>query len=118
MAYAFSRTILAPITASTNDYNIGGSGSAVSLTYAAAADTAHVIGGVQWSYSAAPTSGSLTIQSPSGSTVFAVDVTAAGPGFMPFWPPVQGKTNTAMIVTLSSGSTGVIGKINATHWTE
>lgn len=107
---------------STSDAATGASGSAVSITYAASGSanpTAHVVSGVAWSYNAAPSGGGITIYSPSGSAIFSADITAAGPGFIPFPQPKKTAPNTALIITLSSGSTGVVGKVNAlNHWTE
>jgi hypothetical protein len=106
---AASTNVHAPAsnTAAVVTYSAGGSG------------VAHVISGVAWSYGGAPTSGNLKIEDGSGTTVFSVDVTAAGPGFIPFNPPLKGTANTAMIVTLAAGGSGVSGKVSVLgKWTE
>ena len=99
----------------TSDVNAPASNTAAVLTYAAVSDRRHVLDGIQWSYSAAPTGGNLKVEDGSGTTVFSIDVTAAGPGFVPFAPGLAGRGNTAMIVTLAAGGSGVSGKVNASH---
>src|SRR5947209_7971219 len=109
-----------PIAASTSDANLPASNTAAVITYAAgSAGVQHCLSGVAWSYSAAPTNGNLKIEDGSGNTIFSVDITAAGPGFIPFNPPKKGTAATALIITLAAGGTGISGKINACgHWTE
>lgn len=106
--------------ASTADVHAPASATAAVVTYAAAgAGVSHVIGGVAWSYNATPTAGNLKVEDGSGTTVFTVDITAAGPGFFLFPRPKKGTANTAMIVTLAAGGSGVSGKVSVTsHWTE
>jgi hypothetical protein len=67
---------------------------------------------VAWSYSGDPTGGNLKIEDGSGTTVFSVDVTSKGPGFFLFPEPLRGAANTALIVTLAAGGSGVSGKVN------
>lgn len=108
------------VTASTGDVHAPASNTAAVVTYAAAgAGVAHVISGVAWSYDLDPTGGSLKIENGSGSTVFQVAVTSKGPGFFVFPQPKKGSANTALIITLAAGGSGVTGKVNAlNHWTE
>ena len=96
------------------------SNTAAVVTYAAAgASVSNVIGGVAWSYNAAPTAGNLKVEDGSGTTVFTIDITAAGPGFMLFMRPMKGTANTALIVTLAAGGSGVSGKVSVlSKWTE
>jgi hypothetical protein len=71
----------------------------------------HVIHGIQWSYSAAPTGGRLTVVSTTGSHVeLDIDITAAGPGAL--GTPISGVMNSELVVTLASGAGAVIGKLN------
>jgi len=99
----------------TSDVNAPASNTAAVLTYAAVSDRRHVLDGIQWSYSGAPTGGNLKVEDGGGTTVFSLDVTAAGQGFVPFKPGLAGRVNTAMIVTLAAGGSGVTGKVNAGH---
>lgn len=102
-----------PTTAATTNVHAPSSNTAAVITYAAGgAGVSHTISAIAWSYSAAPTAGNLKIEDGSGTTVFSVDVTAAGPGFIPFARPLKGTANTAMIVTLAAGGSGVSGKAN------
>jgi hypothetical protein len=109
-----------PILDSTNDAVSGAAGASAAITYAAGgAGVQHCIGGVAWSYSAAPTGGGLKIEDGSGNIVFQIDITAAGPGFIPFTPPRKGAANTALIVTLFAPGGAVVGKLSVLgHWTE
>ena len=106
--------------ASTSDVHAPSSNTAAVVTYSAAgAGVAHVIGGIAWSYNGTPTGGNLKVEDGSGTTVFTVDITAAGPGCFMFSRPKKGTANTAMIVTLAAGGSGVTGKVSVTsHWTE
>lgn len=101
------------------DVHAPSANTAAVVTYAAAgAGVAHVLGGIYWSYNAAPTGGNLKVEDGSGVTVLSVDVTAAGPGFLPFPIPIRGSANTAMIITLAAGGAAVTGKVTGRHWTE
>lgn len=77
----------------------------------------NVIGAVYWSYNNTPTAGKLTI-ADNGTTVFEVDITAAGPGFFEFPEPLKFTVHTATVITLAAGGSGVTGKITARRWTE
>jgi hypothetical protein len=99
----------------TSDVHAPSSNTAAVLTYSAVSDRRHVLDSVQWSYSGSPTSGNLKVEDGAGTTVYSVDVTAAGPGFFNFEPALAGRANTAMIVTLAAGGSGVSGKVNAGH---
>lgn len=68
-----------------------------------------VIDGVQWSYSAAPTGGKLTIADTAG-TKFEVDIIAGGPGGYPLHLPML--LSSDVTITLASGAGAVIGKLN------
>lgn len=105
-------------TASSDDVHTPAINTAAIITYTAVAAAKHVIRGVAWSYDAAPTGGNLLIEDVSGTTVFSLDITAAGPGFIPLTKK-GAAINTAMIITLSAGGGGVTGKVNVLeHWTE
>lgn len=88
------------------------SNAAAVVTVAAAATKCHAISGLAWSYSGSPTSGMVKIEDGSGTTVFSLDITAAGPGSVLFGKPMRGTVNTALIVTLAAGGGGVVGKVN------
>jgi hypothetical protein len=84
------------------------------ITLAAATDTIHALDSLQWSYSAAPTGGKLTI-AIGGSTVWEVDITAAGAGPNIIFPKgvYQTTGNEAMVLTLAAGGGAIVGKLNA-----
>jgi len=108
-----------PIGVSTADVHAPAANTAAVVTYAAATDRGHVVTGVAWSYSAAPTGGNLKVEDGSGNTVFSMDVTAAGAGVIVFPRPKRGTTDTAMIVTLAAGGASVSGKVSVlNHWVE
>jgi hypothetical protein len=99
------------------DVNAPAAATAAVITYASGGgQTKHYIHSVIWSYDATPAAGSLIIEDVSGTTVFSVAVTAAGPGQLVFDPPIiSSAVATAMIVTLASGGAGVTGKVNGRH---
>ncbi len=111
---------IAAVAGAAADIHAPAANNAAVVTYAAVAGVRHAISGIAWSYSAAPTNGGLTIQDVSGTTVFTIDITAAGPGVIIF--PRAKKSaavNTALIVTLAAGGGGISGKVSVlNHWTE
>jgi hypothetical protein len=102
----------APILGTTSDVATSSTNAAAVVTYAADYYGRHSIEGVAWSYDATPTGGLLTIENASGNVVFSGSITAAGPGFFNFEEGLLGSINSAMIITLAAGGSGVVGKIN------
>jgi len=106
---------------STGNTHAPASNTAAVLTYAAIAagptsPKSHVVSGITWSYSGTPTGGNLKVEDGAGNIVFTMDITAGGAGFLP-WSG-RGSPNTAMIVTLAAGGSGVSGKVSVMqHWT-
>lgn len=102
----------------TGDVHEPASNTAAVVTYTAVASTYHYIGYIYWSYDGTPTGGSITV-TDAGDTVFKVDITNAGPGFLPLVPPLKSAVaNTAMVVTLAAGGSGISGIVSVRHWTE
>lgn len=106
----------APIVQTVADRATGAAGGAAVVTYAADVDKRHVLAGVSFSYSAAPTGGGLRIEDGSGTTVFEADITAAGINQLIFDPPLQTSRNKAMVVTLLAPGGAVVGKVNCQHF--
>lgn len=75
----------------------------------------YVLHGMQWSYDVTPTSGSLGI-TINAVTKFAVDIVTAGPGGLGV--TLVGGINEAMVLTLTAGGSGVVGKINVQYTLE
>ena len=108
-----------PIPVAAADTASPAGNTAAVITYAAAgAGKYNCVGGIFWSYNATPTNGNLQIEDGSGNVIFSMDITAAGAGFIPFTPPKKGSANTALIITLAAGGSGVSGRVNATQWQE
>ena len=63
-----------------------------------------------WSYNAAPTSGRLYLQF-ANRVVRDVHVTAAGPGFIPFCPPLDAAVGEAVAATLVAAGASVTGRL-------
>jgi hypothetical protein len=72
------------------------------------------VAGVRWSYDGVPAAGSITVA--SGGVTETYYVTAAGPGFLPFDPPLLFPANQAVTVTLAAGGSGVKGTVYPTAW--
>lgn len=87
--------------------------TAAVVTFAAVSDTVHELDSISWSYSATPTGGNIAVESPSGTTIFQMAVTAAGPGLVNFSKALKGASGQALIVTLASGAGVVVGSCNA-----
>lgn len=109
----------APVAVSTGDVATPGTNLPAVVTYAAGGSgIKHCIGVVAWSYDGLPTNGGLKIEDGSGNVVFQLDVIASGAGLINFQPPKKGAANTALVITLAAGGSGIKGKVSATHWTE
>jgi hypothetical protein len=110
---------VAPVAAA--DVHAPAANTAAVVTYEAVAALHHVISGIAWSYagSGTLTGGNLKVEDGAGTTVFSIDITSLGAGFIPFIPPKRGTVNTAMVVTLAAGGADVTGKVSVLgHWTE
>lgn len=84
------------------------------LYYGAQAYRGHVLGGVAWSYSATPSGGALTVESPSGTAIFGpMFVTEGGPGYFDFGGGLRGVEGQDLLVRLSPGGVGVSGVVSA-----
>lgn len=105
-----------PKKATTSDTATAAANTAVVITYTAVTGFQHCLGGVAWSYDAAPTGGNLKIEDGAGSTVFELDIAEAGPGAVVFDPPLMGSEGTACVVTLAAAGASVVGKLNCRHW--
>jgi hypothetical protein len=106
---------LGPADASPFDTVAPAANAAATTGYGGIGGYSHAIGGVAWSYNGTPTGGNLIIQDGS-TTIFQIDVTAAGPGFIPFDPPLAITAGNALTATLAAGGSGVSGKVNfASH---
>jgi hypothetical protein len=103
--------IQASIVGGPGNFSAPGVNTAATITYGAVGGT-HVIGGVAWSYNAAPTAGNLQI-TIGGLTVFSIDITATGPGSVLFNPALSSGPSTAMVITPAAAGAAVSGKVNA-----
>ena len=100
---------------SSGDVAAPTSGNAI-ITYPGFSGKANYITGVAWSYNGTPTSGNLTI-ADGATTIFNLDITAAGPGFIPFPYPKKGSISGGMTVTLQTIS-GILAKVDVlNHFT-
>ena len=91
-----------PVNFSSSHVSEPAANTAAAITLAAVASKRHWLYGVAWSYDAAPTGGSITVEDGSGTTVFVQSITAAGPDHVEFVRARRGSINTAMIVTLAA----------------
>jgi hypothetical protein len=89
--------------------------TAAIITIAGVAGRKHILHQVQWSYSAAPVAGRLTV-TVNAITVFDVDVISGGPGG--FGLEIAGGTNQAVVITLAAGGGTTVGKLNVQYTTE
>jgi len=92
--------------------------AAVVTRAAAGAGVMNVLAQIVWSLSVVPAAAVNLMVQDGANTVFTTDITASGPGFIQFNPPMRGTANTALIITLASGAGAVIGKVSVHAWTE
>ena len=105
-----------PITGSTTTGLLNhapAAATAAVCTLDADTDRPNRLNSVFWSYSAAPTGGSIKVEAASGSTIWGPHaITAAWPGSWTFDPPLETSKNQALIVTLASGGGSVVGALS------
>lgn len=83
------------------------------VTLAANATGRHVIERISWSYSAAPTGGSIQIEDGAGNIQRKFFIAAGGPYSIPVL--FIGSLNTACIITLAAGGAGISGTLDVEH---
>ncbi len=67
---------------------------------------------IDWSYSAAPTGGKVTVADSTG-VIFSLAITAAGPDAIDFGKyPLVAAEGSALVVFLDAGGSGISGKLN------
>lgn len=109
---AWINNLILPLTKQTD---LPAAATAAVVTIAApGAGFRTVIRHIEWSYSAAPTGGRLTITS-GATTINDFDIIAGGPGALVVDIPAN-LANEAMVVTLASGGGVVVGKLNVSSY--
>lgn len=96
----------------TADVVTSGSNADATITYSADPYGYHTISGIAYSYSGTVTTGRITVENGSGTIVFDETIPAAGSGFFDFKDGLAGSPNTAMIIKIFAGGSGVVGKLN------
>lgn len=98
---------------SSGDYATGLNTAAVITLPAAGPGRNHLITGLSFGYNATPASGcTIKIEDGAGNVVYKAPVTDAGFESVNFYPPKICSPNTAAIITLSAGGSGVTGDVN------
>ncbi len=106
------RSIREPVKGDAAMVNVGAGGAASAITVAAPATGSGksvLIERVDWSYSAAPTGGGLTVTDGT-LTFFSIDITAGGQGSAEINRRITLETNA--VVTLLAPGGAVVGKLN------
>lgn len=99
-----SSSVLSRVVAAA-DHATAAAATLVSVALASGTE----LSGISWSYSAAPTGGRLRLLE-GATVVFDIDITAAGPGYIPFHRPKR--LAAAGTIELAAAGAGVIGKVN------
>ena len=87
--------------------------TAAVVTIAYAAGRRVKVSGIAWSYDGSPAAATTLSAAIDGSTVWGVDIVAAGPGDVTFAPPIDfTPATTSVVFTLPAGGAGVSGKLN------
>jgi hypothetical protein len=95
----------------------GSAGLAATITITGQTGRPTILSQVDWSYSSAPTGGNIKVQDGS-TTIWEVDVTAAGPGFKTFTPPLSITPGANMVITLAAPGGAIVGKVDCYAWVE
>jgi hypothetical protein len=93
-----------------NYSNRGADNGIATFTIPGAENSIRTLMALSWSYSAAPTGGKLTVESPANTAIREWDITAGGPGFFP--GNIDGVVGEAIVVKLAAGGSGVVGVVN------
>ena len=104
------------ITVGAGDKATAAVNTAVVITYAAKQYGRHALASINLSYNAAPTGGNVKVEDGAGTTVFELDITAAGPCSIMFNNPMVLSENKAMLITLAAAGAAVTGKLNVQHY--
>lgn len=107
------------VNISTTQQATGAAGDAAAVTLSApGAGKRWTVWGIIWSYTDIPTGGALTLQ-VGAATPISFDITAGGPGFIPFAIPMSGGDNEAIVLTLAAPGGAIVGKVGFVHaWKE
>jgi hypothetical protein len=87
-----------------------GEDGVVTVAAPATAGEANQFSGIVWSYSADPTGGRIVI-TDGGTTVFDIDITTGGPGFIWFPTAMTMSPNQATVLTIYDGGGVLVGKV-------
>lgn len=102
-----------------NSKTSAGSGAAAAITFSADTLRPIVLRQIFCGYDGTPQAGAtIKVEDGSGTTVWQMPITAAGPFVFTFDPPKTGTKNTAMIITLSAGGGSVTAYLAATAYVE
>jgi hypothetical protein len=105
------------VPAAAGDYGTAVANTQAEVSLGASAGNSHVISGVGWSYSGTPTGGNITIT--DGTSTISWDITAAGPGVIPFPRGKKFLSGQGVTIILAAGGSGVVGRVFAlNHWLE
>ena len=116
-----ARTVLPVVTLGSGDQSATGSaGNATTVTVTGQAGRRVIIRQLGWSYSAAPSNGSIMVADSAGSpvTYFSIHVTDAGPDGWVFAPPLALPTSLNAVVTLAAPGGAVVGKLFVSAYVE
>lgn len=109
------RRAKASVPFDANNMHAPASNTAAVVTVSGVTGIPIQVGQVFWSYSAAPTGGSIKIEDGSSNVVWGpFAITSAGIGSITFDPPLQGTVGTDLILTLAAGGTGISGVVGIT----
>ena len=105
-----------PFNAAAGNVTAPAANTAAVKSIAAVPGKRHVLAFLGWSYSAAPTGGSIKVEDGAGTTVFDLAIAVAGHDMLPM--AIRGSINTAMVITLAAGGGVVVGRLNTASYTE
>lgn len=96
----------------TNNYATATASAAIVNFPPATSNVGVVIDSIHWSYSATPASPASILILDGPTVLYNVDITAAGPGFLPLQAAFNITGTNVLSVSLLSGGVGVVGKLN------
>lgn len=86
--------------------------TAAVVTIAAVSSNEQVkIANLHCGYTATPTGGQILVESPSGTVIYKMPITAGGTIARDFADPLRGAIGQAVVVTLAAGSGAVVGSL-------
>jgi hypothetical protein len=116
-AAQYQQNIMAAVQQDGSGAATSAGGAAAVVTLPADAARPYILADISFSYSAAPTGGSLKIEDGAGTTIWGPHpILLGGLQQVHFTQPLHGSRNKAMIITLAGGGGAIVAQLDVNAW--